>query len=772
MVSRYVLKLLMLLGCALLETFAQSVPGTQPLTLQGDLAERMVADLDQFVSREIDSSIGQRKALWKPDYSSRPAYGASVAANRERFRKIIGAVDERLPYDAPILEATIDHPALVATGAGYKVYAVRWPALRGVDGEGLLLEPTSEPVARVVALPDADVTPEMLVGLAPGVPLAGQFARRLAESGCLVLVPTLIDRGDTLSRSPTLDIATKQTHREFIYRMAFEMGRHLIGYEVQKVLAAVDWFARSKPAKPIVVAGHAEGGLLALYSAAADTRIDATLVSGYFESRQELWREPLYRNVWGLLSEFGDAELAALVAPRALIVEAAAGPEIEGPPPYQRKERELTPGRLRTPPLDSVKAEVERAKPVFTKLGAPLELSISGDGRGQPGSELALSALLKAAGVKTKLGSSGKALKDQRVGFDPAVRLRRQYQQLVDYTQYLVQISPFTRQKFWAKADTSSIEKWKESSKWYRQYLWEEVFGKVRTPYLPVQAYSRQVYDQPKWTGHEIVIPVWPGVYAFGVLLIPKDLKPGERRPVVVCQHGNEGRPPIVSDTNAPPNSAPRRPWVTELADQGFIVYAPQNPYIFQDAFRMLVRKGNTVKLSLFSFILGQHEQTLEWLSQLPFVDPSRIGFYGISYGGKTAVRVPPLLDKYALSICSADFNEYVWKMTSLDMPSSFMLTREYEMYEFDLGNTFNYGEMVYLLAPRPFMVERGHKDTVSIDEWVAYEYAKVRRFYGYLGIPDRTEIEFFNGPHTINGVGTYQFLHRQLHWPEQKASQ
>ena len=198
-----------------------------------------------------------------------------------------------------------------------------------------MLEPTSEPVARVVALPDADVTPEMLVGLAPGVPLAGQFARRLAESGCLVLVPTLIDRGDTLSRSPTLDIATKQTHREFIYRMAFEMGRHLIGYEVQKVLAAVDWFARSKPAKPIVVAGHAEGGLLALYSAAADTRIDATLVSGYFESRQELWREPLYRNVWGLLSEFGDAELAALVAPRALIVEAAAGPEIEGPPPYQ-----------------------------------------------------------------------------------------------------------------------------------------------------------------------------------------------------------------------------------------------------------------------------------------------------------------------------------------------------------------------------------------------------------------------------------------------------
>jgi hypothetical protein len=31
------------------------------------------------------------------------------------------------------------------------------------------------------------------------------------------------------------------------------------------------------------------------------------------------------------------------------------------------------------------------------------------------------------------------------------------------------------------------------------------------------------------------------------------------------------------------------------------------------------------------------------------------------------------------------------------------------------------------------------------------------------LGLADRTEIEFFNGLHTINGQGTFRFLHRQL---------
>jgi hypothetical protein len=94
------------------------------------------------------------------------------------------------------------------------------------------------------------------------------------------------------------------------------------------------------------------------------------------------------------------------------------------------------------------------------------------------------------------------------------------------------------------------------------------------------------------------------------------------------------------------------------------------------------------------------------------------------------------------------------------------MFSGEYEMFEYNLGHTFNYAEMAALIAPRPFMVERGHKDGVAPDEWVAYEFAKVRRLYANLRIPERTEIEYFNGPHSINGKATYEFLHRHLNWP------
>jgi hypothetical protein len=147
-------------------------------------------------------------------------------------------------------------------------------------------------------------------------------------------------------------------------------------------------------------------------------------------------------------------------------------------------------------------------------------------------------------------------------------------------------------------------------------------------------------------------------------------------------------------------------------------------------------------------------------------VDAKRIGFYGLSYGGKTAMRVPAIIDRYCLSICSGDFNEWIRKNASLDYPSSYMFTGEYEMPEFNLGQTFNYAEMAALIAPRPFMVERGHSDGVGVDEWVAYEYSKVRRLYDQMGIGERTTIEYFNGPHTIHGVGTFEFLHKNLKWP------
>ena len=750
--------------------------GTAPLTVNGDLAKQMVDGIHRFLLQETERQAKERETRWSRDYGSAEKYEQSVAPNRQRFREIVGVTDERVSARAPELVGSLRDPAFISQRPSYKVYSIRWQIFApetadsgGMEAEGLLLQPEGPPIARVVAIPDADWTPEMLVGLTPGIPSQAQFARRLAENGCEVIVPFLINRDDTFSGIPGVGM-TNMPHREWIYRMAFEAGRHVIGFEVQKVLAAVDWFTAENIHQrlPLGVIGYGEGGLLALYSAAIDTRIDATLVSGYFQGREEVWKEPIYRDVWGLIKEFGDAELAGLVAPRILLVEASAGPEIGGPPPetVEHKPYACPNGKLTTPLLDTVKKEIDRARVFFAGLGAEGQLQLIAGERGRelPGADAALEAFLRSLGGNGGMLPAGTPPMDSSKDYDPESRLHRQFNQIVDFTQALIRKSPDRRWEFWSKSDSSSIEHWKATTKSYRDYIWDEVIGRISSPMLPSNARTRLILDEPKFKGYEVMLDVWSDVFAYGILLVPKDIKPGERRPVVVCQHGLEGRP--IEVVNPKVDDHYYHHFAASLADEGFVTYAPQNPYIGNDDFRIIQRMGHPLKLALFSFILGQHEQLLNWLSTQLFVDPERIGFYGLSYGGKTAVRVPPLLDRYALSICSGDFNEWVWKTTTVLAPQSYLLTKEYDMYEFNFANIVNYADLANLMAPRPFMVERGHDDPVGVDEWVSHEYAGVREFYDKLGIGEKTKIEFFNGPHTVHGKGTFEFLRHHLQWP------
>lgn len=80
------------------------------------------------------------------------------------------------------------------------------------------------------------------------------------------------------------------------------------------------------------------------------------------------------------------------------------------------------------------------------------------------------------------------------------------------------------------------------------------------------------------------------------------------------------------------------------LAERGFVTFVPHNPYRGGHSFRRLQRLLNPIGLSLFSIIFEQHASILEWLSSLRCVDPKRIGFYGLSYGGKAAMRIPAVL--------------------------------------------------------------------------------------------------------------------------------
>lgn len=757
---------------------ASHLADTQPLVLTGDIASELVDGVDRFLLRRLNASIVERSDRWSRLLSdsidpaetrpSQEVYAKAIETRRDAYRAMIGAIDARTKPTDWIIESTLERitePALateLASEHGLKILRVRWPVFEGLDGVGLLLVPETVRFGAIL-IPDADQMPESLCGVGAH---ANTMALELARAGGVVVVPQVVSR----HREARLGRAI-MTDQEYLYRSGFVLGRHLLGTHVQQCSAALDILESHWSDRPLLVAGWGEGGWISLAVGACDTRVDTTIVSGHFGPRENAWKEPIHRNVHGLLTHFGDAELAALVAPRALIIEAIPGPQVTiagdggapgvlaGPDPTDsRREFERLLSILKPWALGSTSQLLEPTSHSPDAVTPSQPTPVLG-ARIQPSTLIAgLSAMDVSASWTVPVAPMASPYWERL----PSSESRRHASlgQIDRYQQRLLDQVHLERERHWKELDTSSLERFRATIEPYRNEFRDDIIGHWGMPKSAPSPRTRLVYDREKWRGYEVVLDVFDDVIAYGVLLVPKSDQPIVNRPCVVFQHGLEGRPTdtIVGDHPAYHDVAAR------LAEDGYVVFAPQNLYLFQDRFRTLQRKSNLLGKTLFSTIISQHEQLIHWLGTRPEIDPDRIAFYGLSYGGKSAMRIPALVPEYCLSICSADFNDWVWKNASTSSPYSYVWTMEYEIFEFDLGPKFNYAEMAALIAPRPFMVERGHFDGVAPDERVGLEYAKVQRLYAAkLGIPERTAIEWFPGPHTIHGVGTFEFLRRHL---------
>ncbi len=727
---------------AVAATGQEVLPGTLPLTPNADFSAAMVAGADKVALALTEKARADRRKLWPGD----------LEAHRLSLLRMIGAADARKPLSALELVGDTSHPALLVETAKARILRVRWLVQDGLHGEGILIQPKTPPVARVIYLPDADTKPETLADDA-----------MLTYSGCEIVIPALLDRGAEFSTSPRFGVVTDVSHREWIYRQAFSQGQSIIGLEVKMVLSLMDYFGAQPTQVPTLAAGVGEGGLIAFYATAVDKRIGSAYIGGYFGPREKLWKEPLDRNIVGLLREFGDAEIAALIAPRQLAIQQFGFPNLR---PVQAKpgvKAIAAPGKIEQPTAAETQEEIARAQEI---VPGPW-LKLFGE---EGGVKQVMNHLLPPAVAEPMVMQIEPVMPVKNAVRTPVdvTRTERQVRELGAFCQRLLVSGEAQReQEFWKPLPLTSVAAFEASIAPRKSQLWGQVLGRLPDPDVPMNPQSRLIKETANLRIYEVTLDVWDGVFAWGWLALPKNLPPGQRRPVVVCQHGLDGVPQDCFDEDEK-----GRPWgyykafALKLAERGYIVLAPHNLYRGREAFRSLHRKLSPLGFNLFSVIVGQHQRWLEWLRAQSFVQADRIGFYGLSYGGKSAMRIPAVLDGYCLSICSGDFNEWVRKLVSTDMKMSYVFTPEFEIWDWNLGGTFNYAEMAALIAPRPFMVERGHDDGVGVDEWVDYEYSKVRRLYDKLGIGERTTIEHFNGPHTIHGVGTFEFLERWLGKP------
>lgn len=90
--------------------WADSLPGTQPLTGTNDFAAAMVDGLSRYLDRATAASVTNRQSWWRFDTSSGEAFLRSMLltaeTNRARLREILGVGDARTPpnlrFTAPL----------------------------------------------------------------------------------------------------------------------------------------------------------------------------------------------------------------------------------------------------------------------------------------------------------------------------------------------------------------------------------------------------------------------------------------------------------------------------------------------------------------------------------------------------------------------------------------------------------------------------------------------------------------------------------------------
>src|SRR5262245_21780373 len=121
--------------CPAAQQIADVLPGTDRLDISGDLSALMRAGFDAFLTREIDASVDRRQRHWNRDFSNRSQYEQSVSANRDRLRRMLGAVDTRIPITDLELVGTLQVAPQLARSKSYTVTAVRAPVLPGVHAE-------------------------------------------------------------------------------------------------------------------------------------------------------------------------------------------------------------------------------------------------------------------------------------------------------------------------------------------------------------------------------------------------------------------------------------------------------------------------------------------------------------------------------------------------------------------------------------------------------------------------------------------------------------
>jgi dienelactone hydrolase len=286
--------------------------------------------------RQCRERYDERGTRWQRDFSSLEAYSRSVAPNRERLLSMIGG----WPWERGPLEPSIEE---IATTDTYTASRVFFTSFDDVRVDAILIRPHGDgPFPAVLAQHGVNHTPEQICGFCEPEHSAAyhELGVRLAKHGYVVIAPRMIGGyGENRFNVPNIPSLRKQEQgraQNQINRKAILIGQSIQALEYFTLSRAVDYLETLPEVDNdrIGLYGLSRGGRAALWLGALEQRLQAVVSSAWFNERFSKMLQPElikvgafietsseFQFIPNLFREFGDADIASLICPRAFFVE-------------------------------------------------------------------------------------------------------------------------------------------------------------------------------------------------------------------------------------------------------------------------------------------------------------------------------------------------------------------------------------------------------------------------------------------------------------------
>ena len=298
-----------------------------------------------------------------------------------------------------------------------------------------------------------------------------------------------------------------------------------------------------------------------------------------------------------------------------------------------------------------------------------------------------------------------------------------------------------------------------------------ETFGTPPTPLAPTknQYVVLESYYAYGLKHIKIKYHVFDDEWAYGVLVLPKDIEQRKTAKAVLTSHGTNG---IIGKYGVIDlDGTPRRAYGIELAMRGFITFSPDQ-YGFGEAMEDEDWKKNFVEFydrfpnwSLSSRRVLGHIRALDVLDQLEYVDHDGYGVIGNSLGGQAAFYIAALDERIKAAVISTGISPNATNVYR-DLTRTQALELGVTNYIKECGRTpWELNEMLSLCAPRAALCLEPFNDPYNPFTSVTIDCIKSAwEVYNLLGAPDKLTMHVHGDGHdTVDTVRdlAYDWLER-----------